>query len=82
LSDYFVSISTIYAVNVCLPNCETKTDEVLQSFQILEIEFIDTLSSLVINTSAGPDEVNIHIRKECKTSICTPLCIPFNRSLS
>ncbi len=81
LNNYFVSISTVDASNIALPNFILKTNATIDNINISEQEINDILSNLVINKANGPDEISHHMLKETSRTICLPLSILFNRSI-
>jgi len=82
LNDYFVSISSVDDLNVILPTFNLKTRSELINISVTETEITDVIDNLDSNKASGPDEISHKMLKATSSSVCTPLCILFNRSLT
>ena len=82
LNSYFASISTVNDNNIMLPECQLKTLNQLVIDEITITEVKDIIHSVDINKASGPDNISHRMLKGCINSICEPLCILYNRSLS
>ena len=82
LNDYFVSISTINDNNILLPNFISKTNNTIETISITEQEVLDILSTLNPNKAVGEDKLSHRVLLLTKHTICKPLTILFNKSLS
>ena len=65
-----------------LPECQLKTLNQLVIDEITITEVKDIIHSIDINKASGPDNISHRMLKGCLNSICEPLCILENRSLS
>ena len=65
-----------------LPECQLKTLNQLVIDEITITEVKDIIHSIDINKASGPDNISHRMLQGCINSICEPLCILYNRSLS
>ena len=65
-----------------LPECQLKTLNQLVIDEITITEVKGIIHSIDINKASGPDNISHRMLKGCINSICEPLCILYNRSLS
>ena len=82
LNSYFASISTVNDNNIMLPECQLNTLNQLVTDEITITEVKDIIQSIDINKASSPDNISHRMLKGCINSICEPLCILYNRSLS
>ena len=81
LNDYFASQSKVRYPDKPLPNSQRRIDINLSSIVITEQDVKDSLSTLKINKSSGPDFVSPRLLKEGASIIVKPLTKIFNKSL-
>ena len=82
LNSYFASISTVNDNNIMFPECQLKNLNQLVIDEITITEVKDIIHSIDISKASGPDNISHRLLKGCIDSVCEPLCILFNRSLS
>ena len=69
LTTYFTSVSTVPDVTPDLPVFHLKTNEKLESFEILELEVYDVLSSLNVNKASGPSFISYKLLKSVARAV-------------
>lgn len=82
LNKYFSSISNILTTGKVLPELYLQCDETLDNIFIEEFEVTDIISVLPVNKAIGPDSISHKMLKSTMFTICKPLCLLFNKSLS
>ena len=82
LNDYFVDISTLDDTNDDTPPCPSRTHNSIESINVNETEIVDIIKTLNTNKASGLDEISHHMLKNTAQSVCKPLAILFNMSLS
>ena len=70
------------ANNITLPVIQLKALNKLVIDEITMTDVKDIIHSIDINKAGGPDNISHRMLKGCVNSICEPLCIIFNHSLS
>ena len=82
LNEYFSSISNISNTGKSVPEMFLQCDDSLEDIIIEEYEVIDIISVLLVNKAIGPDCISHKMLKATIHTVCKPLQLLFNRSLS
>lgn len=82
LNDYFCSITRIDDSNVQIPSIPLKTNKRLNTVRVTHSEIRDVLQILKLGKASGQDEISHHMLKNVCNTICKPLELLFNMSLS
>lgn len=82
LNKYFSSVSNILNTGNFLPELYLQCNETLDNIFIEELEVTDIIFVLPVNKAIGPDSINHKMLKSTMFTICKPLCLLFNKSLS
>ena len=80
LNNYLISISKLDKENVTLPQCDSKTDNIIHDIHIKEDEIIDVIQILDLNKATGLDKISNKMLKISTEKIAKPLLIIFNKS--
>ena len=81
LNNYLISISKLDKENVTLPQCDSKTDNIIHDIHIKEDEIIDVIQILDLNKATGLDKISNKMLKISTEKIAKPRLIIFNKSL-
>ena len=65
-----------------IPSPSFRNDESISSIKINENSVYEKLCALKVNKAPGPDGFHSYVLKSCASSICTPLTILYQQSLS
>ena len=79
---YFSSISTIDDSNVTIPDFPVRTNASLDIFQITPNQVRDILQILKVGKASGSDYISHQMLKKTCDTVCVPLALLFNISLS
>ena len=82
LNRYFCSIQTVDDSNIELPKFISRTDASFQSPTITETDVSDILGNLKLGKATGCDRISHNMLKATRHSVCKPLAILFNSSLT
>ena len=82
LNDYFASISHIDERQASVPNLPNYTTANLSNIVLQESEIRDVIKILDTNKAVGEDLISHKVLKNVCQTICLPLCLLFNKSLS
>ena len=82
LNKYFCSISSIDDSNSSPPNFPNRTDATLDIFQISPSDVRDILQILKLGKASGIDSISHQMLKNTSNTVCVPLALLFNISLS
>ena len=82
LNTYFCSIQSVDDSHIDLPNFENRTDATFLTPSITETDVIDVLGNLKLGKATGCDRISHSMLKATRQSVCKPLAILFNLSLS
>ncbi|PJE77993.1 hypothetical protein CI610_03077 [invertebrate metagenome] len=82
LNDYFCSITSIDDNNNDVPLLEPKTESSFELPVISQNDISDVLMNLKLGKASGSDEISHHMLKYTAKTVCRPLELLFNLSLS
>ena len=82
LNNYFCSISTLNDSNTSKPDFPLRTNATLDFFQITPSKVLDILQILKLGKASGLDSISHHMLKKTCNTVCVPLSLLFNLSLS
>ncbi|OWF47171.1 RNA-directed DNA polymerase from transposon BS [Mizuhopecten yessoensis] len=82
LNEYFCSITRINERNVRVPDIAPKTNKTFDSIRLNYTEIMDVLQILKLGKASGQDEISHYMLKNVCHTICKPLELLFNISLS
>ncbi|PJE78143.1 hypothetical protein CI610_02928 [invertebrate metagenome] len=82
LNEYFCSITNIDDNNSEVPILEPKTNSSLNSLLVTSNEICDVLKNLKLGKASGEDGISHHMLKYTAYTVCKPLELLFNFSLS
>ncbi len=82
MNDYFASISNTLDINGPPTYIAKRCQSTLGNIHVHIQEVRDIIKSLAINKASGPDKISHKLLKLTSDSICKPLCILFNISIS
>ena len=82
LNNYFCSISTLNDSNTSKPDFPLRTNATLDFFQITPSKVLDILQILKLGKASGLDSISHQMLKKTCNTVCVPLSLLFNLSLS
>ena len=82
LNDYFCNIKHVDESNTAVPVVESKTDKSFNSIRVNSNEIRDVLQILKLGKASGEDGISHHMLRNTSQTVCIPLEIIFNMSLS
>jgi hypothetical protein len=82
LNDYFITNSTLPDKDINIPELPLRTQTTMDNILLTDKDISDIIKSLPTNKASGPDKISHKLMKNIAESLCKPLCILFNLSLS
>ena len=81
LNDFFVKTTDMNDKGRVFPDLAARTDQIMESINVMEADVLDIIKTLSFGKSSGPDNIPNYILKQVAIAISKPLTKFFNLSL-